>query len=72
VSMADFQLIPQATVIPIPGTILVSSDGLTATFTPNSPLSPSTGYFIEQNGGILDLEGQNTGFFFTGFQTGTQ
>jgi large repetitive protein len=72
VNTADFIVFPQATGIPIPGTIAVSADGLTATFTPASPLSPSTGYFIEATGGILDLEGQGLQFFFSSFGTGTQ
>jgi hypothetical protein len=72
VSTADFLVFPQATGIPVPGTITVSADGLTASFTPASPLSPSTGYFIEATGSILDLEGQGLQFFFSSFSTGTQ
>src|SRR5262249_45775457 len=35
VNAGDFLVFPQATFIPVPGTIAVSADGLTATFTPN-------------------------------------
>ena len=72
VSTADFLVAPFATSIPVPGTIAVSADGLTATFTPSTPLNPSTNYFIEATGGILDLEGQPLQFVFTSFTTGTQ
>jgi YD repeat-containing protein len=42
---------------PIAGTISATADGLTATFTPSSPLLPSTSYEIQVTGGIMDLEG---------------
>jgi YD repeat-containing protein len=70
VTTADFLVLPQATGIPIPGTIAVSADGLTATFTPNPALDPSTNYFIEATGGILDIESQPLQFFFAAFSTG--
>ena len=69
VTTADFIVFPQATSISIPGTVAVSADGLSATFTPTSPLSPSTGYFIEATGNILDLEGQGLQSVFTSFST---
>ncbi|HKV91756.1 MAG TPA: Ig-like domain-containing protein [Candidatus Angelobacter sp.] len=72
VSTADFVVAPSATSIPVPGTIAVSADGLTATFTPSAPLNPSTNYFMEATGGILDLEGHPLQFAFTSFSTGTQ
>ena len=72
VNTADFLVFPQATFIPVAGTISVSADGLTATFTPSSPLNPSTGYFIEVTGGVLDLEGLTLQGIFTSFTTGTQ
>src|SRR6185437_5527872 len=70
VSTADFLVAPFATSIPVPGTIAVSADGLTATFTPSTPLDPSTNYFIEATGGILDLQGHPLQFIFTSFTTG--
>src|SRR5207253_8378417 len=70
VTTADFIVFPQATGIPVPGTIAVSADGLTATFTPNPALDPSTGYFIEATGGIVDLQGHALQFLFSSFQTG--
>jgi hypothetical protein len=57
---------------PIPGTITVSADGLSATFTPDVPLNPSTRYFVQATGGITDLAGQALGFFQTSFVTGLQ
>jgi hypothetical protein len=41
----------------IPGTISATADGLTATFTPSTPLLPSTNYEVQTTGGIMDLEG---------------
>jgi hypothetical protein len=72
VTTADFLVFPQATFIPIAGTVSVSADGLTATFTPAAPLNPSTGYFMEVTGSVLDLEGQSLQGIFTSFTTGTQ
>jgi large repetitive protein len=55
---------------PIAGTISATADGLTATFTPSSPLLPSTDYEIQATG-IADLEGHalSPGFTAT-FTTG--
>jgi len=55
---------------PIAGTISATADGLTATFTPSSPLLPSTDYEIQATG-ITDLEGHalSPGFTAT-FTTG--
>jgi len=72
VTIADFTVFPLATGIPIPGTITVSADGLTATFTPNSALLPSTAYGIRATSGILDLEGQFLATLESSFTTGTQ
>jgi hypothetical protein len=71
VTAADFLVLPQATGIPIAGTISVSTDGFTVTFTPNSTLVPSTSYLIEATSSIRDLEGQNLQSFSSNFQTGT-
>src|SRR6185312_12368676 len=74
--MLQFQINAAAKLLrlrqPVPGTIAVSPDELTATFTPTAPLNPSTNYFMEATGGILDLEGQPLQFAFTSFTTGTQ
>src|SRR5262249_402440 len=65
VTTADFLVFPQATFLPIAGTIAVSADGLTATFTPATPLNPSTGYFIDVTGSVLDLQGLSLQGIFT-------
>jgi hypothetical protein len=50
----------------------VSSDGLTATFTPTSSLAGSTTYEIQATSVITDLEGQPITAFQSTFTTGTQ
>ncbi len=55
----------------IAGTIQVSSDGLTATFTPVASLATSTAYSISLTG-ILDLVGQPITPSLRSFTTGTQ
>jgi hypothetical protein len=72
VTTGDFIVAPSATGIPVAGAVAVSADGLTATFTPAAALAPSTNYFIEGTGNILDLAGQTLQFLFSSFQTGTQ
>jgi RHS repeat-associated protein len=59
VTSATFQVYPNLTTIPISGSIVISLDGLTATFTPASPLDASTTYVINPTSGISDLEGQS-------------
>jgi hypothetical protein len=59
--------------VPIPGSITVSTDGLTATFTPSSTLAASTSYTVQAISGITDLEGQIlSANFSSNFTTGTQ
>jgi len=57
---------------PIAGTIMVSANGLTATFTPSTTLAASTQYQISATNGITDLEGQPLTSFSSFFTTGTQ
>jgi YD repeat-containing protein len=64
-----FLVEPSATGIPIAGTITVTGDGVTATFTPSSPLLASTTYLIEATGGITDLEGHELSGSATSFTT---
>lgn len=71
VNTTDFQVFLQDTFSLVPGTILVTPDGLTAAFTPASPLEPSTSYSIEATSGIADLEGNRLQFFFSTFSTGS-
>lgn len=68
VTTSTFQVIP-ANGLLIPGTIVVSTDGLTATFTPASPLATETTYTIDAFG-MTDLEGQALQFFSSTFTTG--
>jgi YD repeat-containing protein len=56
----------------VSGTIVVSSDGTSATFTPNNPLNTSTVYTVQISSSILDLEGIGLTFFQSSFTTGTQ
>jgi RHS repeat-associated protein len=72
VTSATFQVCPSSTQIPISGSISISTDGLTATLTPASPLDASTTYVVNPTSGITDLEGQglqglnnNQGIFST-------
>jgi len=58
VTNATFQLYPAQTAVPVSGSIAVSGDGLTATFTPTSPLAESTVYVVNPTSAITDLEGQ--------------
>jgi RHS repeat-associated protein len=51
------QLIPTSTYIPVAGT--VSSNGGSATFTPNQPLDLMTSYMLQLTAGITDMEGQS-------------
>src|SRR5579864_5518137 len=59
ISSATFQLYPSTTHIPVAGTISISADGVTLTFTPSQTLDPSTTYVINLTGGDLDPEGRS-------------
>ena len=70
VTTGTMQLVPTSTNIPVAGT--VSSNGASATFTPNQPLDLMTQYILELTSGITDMEGQNLygGSFNSYFTTG--
>jgi hypothetical protein len=53
----------------IPGTILVSPQGTSATFMPSSALLPATTYTVRANSGIVDLVGQGLSSFQSTFTT---
>jgi hypothetical protein len=72
ITTSDFEVLQASTGGPIAGTIAVTTDGLTATFTPTSALSTSTSYTIQGTAAILDLEGQSLPFSSSTFTTGTQ
>jgi methionine-rich copper-binding protein CopC len=75
VSASTFQLDLSSTGVPVVGTIKVSPDGLTVTFTPTAPLTASTNYTVVYSTGITDLEGQILSTIFSvgsSFTTGTQ
>jgi large repetitive protein len=59
---------PTSTGIPVSGTVTVSGDGLTATFTPAAPFSTTVTYQVQVTNGILDLEGQPISTFYSTFQ----
>jgi len=69
VNSATFKVTPQGSAIPIAGTVAVSGDGLSASFTPASPLAPSTTYSVF-GGRFTDLVGQGNFVSFS-FTTGT-
>jgi RHS repeat-associated protein len=58
VTNATFEVYPNTTTIPVAGSIAVTADGLTATFSPARPLDPSTTFVVQLTGGDLDLEGR--------------
>jgi RHS repeat-associated protein len=71
VTTATMQLIPTSTSIPVAGT--VSSNGTSATFTPNEPLDLMTQYFVQLTAGVTDLEGQSLyGGSFNSYFTTTE
>ncbi|MGB7984257.1 MAG: Ig-like domain-containing protein [Terracidiphilus sp.] len=56
----------------INGTVTVSPDGMSATFTPSVPLLPNTYYRFWQGGGYFDADGYtptNTGAYLNGWNT---
>jgi RHS repeat-associated protein len=70
VTTGTMQLIPTSTSIPVAGT--VSSNGGSATFTPNQPLDLLTQYYLQLTSGITDMEGQSLsgGAYNSYFTTG--
>jgi hypothetical protein len=56
----------------VSGTIVVSADGTSATFTPTIVLNTSTVYTVQVASSILDLEGVGSSSFQSSFTTGTQ
>ena len=52
------------------GTVAVSTDGQTATFTPSAQLNSFTTYYVEATGGIMDVEGHALTEFSSSFTTG--
>jgi len=57
------------TLLPVAGTISLSTDARTATFTPNQPLDSATFYTFSATNGILDTEGQALTFYQSFFTT---
>jgi len=68
VTASTFGVYPTNTGIHISGSITVSADGLTATFSPSAPLSGSVTYEVWATSGIVDLEGKSLSSFFSSFQ----
>ena len=57
VTSANVRLYPTSTNIEVSGSLAVSADGLTVTFTPTNPLQPFTDYFVRVFTGLQDLAG---------------
>jgi RHS repeat-associated protein len=70
VTSTTFELIPSGTNTYAPGTIAVSSNGLTATFTPTTPFYPSASYLVIASNGITDVAGNPLQYYETYFYTG--
>jgi hypothetical protein len=70
ITTATFQ-ITYPTGAPIPGTVLVSSNGQTATFTPGGQLNSFSTYYVQATFGIKDVEGQGLSNFGSYFTTGS-
>jgi large repetitive protein len=65
---STFFVFPTNTGIPIAGALTVSADGLTATITPNAPLSSTATYEVQATTGIVDIEGLPLASFISTFQ----
>jgi large repetitive protein len=68
VTNSTFLVTPTNTGVPIAGTISVSADGLTASFTPSAPLNTTVTYQVQASNGITDLAGLQLSTFFSSFQ----
>jgi len=68
VNSSTFRVFTSQFGVPVTGIINVAADGLSATFTPASPLASSTTYFV-QAFSITDLTVQDIGFIQTSFTT---
>ncbi|MFN7962562.1 MAG: Ig-like domain-containing protein [Thermoanaerobaculia bacterium] len=67
---ASFLVFVNNTGVAAAGTITFSADGLSATFTPSTPLAASTLYRARATSEVLDLAGQQLNFFDSLFTTG--
>jgi hypothetical protein len=70
VTNTTFQVVQAITAIPATGTVAVSPDGKTATFTPSAPLDSLTCYQVQLARSIADLEGQALSCCNSHFTTG--
>ncbi len=70
VTNTTFQVVQAITAIPATGTVAVSTDGKTATFTPSAPLDSLTYYQVQLARSIADLEGQTLSCCNSHFTTG--
>jgi hypothetical protein len=76
VTSTTFEVSPNGTGIPpAVGTISVSANGQTATFSPSAPLDSATLYVVQASTGITDIEGHplssSESFFTTGLGSDT-
>ena len=71
VTSTTFQVIPNVSGIPPAlGTITVSANGQTATFTPTGLLDSAMSYNVIASNGITDVEGHALSYFQSAFTTG--
>jgi RHS repeat-associated protein len=70
ITSSTFQIVAWGTSVPTPGTISVSSNGQTATFTPTTPLGPFVSYTVTASNGITDVAGNALQYFDWSFTTG--
>ena len=71
VTSTTFEVSPNGSGIPpAVGTISVSANGQTATFSPSAPLDSATLYVVQASSGITDIEGHPLSSFESFFTTG--
>jgi large repetitive protein len=58
-TIGNIFLVTNATGVVVPGTLSLSADTLTATFTPTAPLAASTAYYLAIRSGVTDEAGNN-------------
>jgi RHS repeat-associated protein len=63
-------LVTNANEVPVPGTVSLSTNGQTATFTPSGPLDSFTTYYLQATSGVTDMEGHGLSGFGSSFTTG--
>ena len=70
VNPSSFRLLNDSS-LPIPATVTLAADSLSATLTPVAPLTPYFSYSVQLTGSITDLAGRAIGFTSSTFRTGS-